>query len=507
VDGKRSALIVANDKYQDPGLRQLRAPAQDAEALAHVLGDPQIGAFSVRTLFNEPAHILNEAVEEFFADRRSDDLLLLHFSCHGVKDEDGDLYFATNNTRLGRLGATAVAADFVNRRMNRSHSRRIVLLLDCCYSGAFVRGMMARADMGIGIEEQFGGRGRAVITASTAMEYAFEGNEMSTAGKPVPSVFTRALVKALQTGEADNDGDGNISLDELYDYVYDRVREATSHQTPSKWVFGVQGDLYVARCRRSESVTPLVPNVPEVGETAPPSPRIRLSRRLTFAGRSAMMALGLSTLVAIGTAGDNANWVASVSHAEATAAQRIGGRQTATQTPIPSPTVSPSSTPSPTPTPIASATATQPSVSVERCHPSQLSLSFVSGAGGNSAGHIVEAIQLKNTASAPCSFYGFVGMQMLDRSSNPLPTRVVRNGGIFARQAAGPSQVIVGPNTSAFFSLSWSDVPVGSETCPLASQLIVTPPDEVDTVRMSNVALAPCNGGEIDVTPVVASLG
>jgi hypothetical protein len=34
VDGTRSALIVASDDFSDPGLRQLRAPATDAEPAA-----------------------------------------------------------------------------------------------------------------------------------------------------------------------------------------------------------------------------------------------------------------------------------------------------------------------------------------------------------------------------------------------------------------------------------------------------------------------------------------
>ena len=135
-----------------------------------MLQDPGIGGFEVRTLLDE-AHEVNLAVEEFFANRRPDDLLLVHFSCHGVKDERGELYFATANTLLRRLGATAVAADFVNRLMSRSRSRRVVLLLDCCYAGAFERGMTARAGEGIGIESQFGGRGRAVITASNDLQW------------------------------------------------------------------------------------------------------------------------------------------------------------------------------------------------------------------------------------------------------------------------------------------------------------------------------------------------
>ncbi|MDP9848795.1 hypothetical protein J2853_008006 [Streptosporangium lutulentum] len=253
---------MAGYDYQDPGLRRLRAPAHDAEALAGVLRDPQIGGFDVRTMLNEPAYVISEAVEEFFADRSPNDLLLVHFSCHGVKDESGDLYFATVNTKLSRLSATAVAADFVNRLMNRSRSRRIVLLLDCCYAGAFERGMTARADTTVGIGEQFGGRGRAVITASSAMEYAFEGDQPLGAFDVAPSVFTGALVEGLTSGEADRDQDGWVTLDELYDYIFDKVREATPHQTPGKWTFGVQGDLRIAR--RGRPVTTPVQLPPEL---------------------------------------------------------------------------------------------------------------------------------------------------------------------------------------------------------------------------------------------------
>jgi uncharacterized caspase-like protein len=241
--GVRSALIVASYDYEDPGLRRLRAPSRDAEALGQVLRDPQIGGFSVRTMLNEPAHVVNEAVEEFFADRTPDDMLLLHFSGHGIKDEGGELYLAAANTKLHRLGATAVPAEFVNRRMGRSRSRRVVLLLDCCYAGAFERGMLPRADTSVDIESQFGGRGRAVITASSAMEYAFEGAELADVGEPRPSVFTTALVEGLESGEADRDQDGYVGLDELYDYVYDQVQATTPHQTPGKWTFGVQGEL------------------------------------------------------------------------------------------------------------------------------------------------------------------------------------------------------------------------------------------------------------------------
>lgn len=77
------------------------------------------------------------------------------------------------------------------------------------------------------------------------MEYAFEGDALSGEGNP--SVFTSAVVKGLETGEADRDGDGSISVDELYEYIYDQVQELTPKQTPSKWIFDVRGDLLIAK--------------------------------------------------------------------------------------------------------------------------------------------------------------------------------------------------------------------------------------------------------------------
>ncbi len=244
MSDRRLALIIASYKYQDDSLRQLIAPAQDAEALAQVLRDPAIGGYEVQSLLNEPSHKVTQAIETFFVDRKRDDLLLFYFSGHGIKDEDGQLYFATSNTRRKLLRSTGIPANFVNNVMRYSRSRRQVLLLDCCYSGAFARGMIARADKSIGTKERFEGRGRVVLTASDAMQYAFEGDRVE--GEGVRSIFTHVLVQGLETGEADLNRDERISPDELYKYVYDRVTDEMPQQRPEIWAFGVEGDIVIA---------------------------------------------------------------------------------------------------------------------------------------------------------------------------------------------------------------------------------------------------------------------
>ncbi|MFF5188052.1 caspase family protein [Streptomyces sp. NPDC000345] len=261
----RHALIIANDRYDDQGLGQLRAPAQDADCLAEVLGDPEIGDFDVEVLRNERVDAIRRGIERFFSEGRRDDTLMLHFSCHGLKSESGSLYFAARDTEPRLLEATAVSARFIRHCMFRTRARRTVLFLDCCYGGAFSRGSSSvRAAGDVHVLESFagerlgGGRGWAVITASDSMEYAFEGTQLTRTAAPRPSVFTRAVVEGLTTGEADLDADGEISLDELYEYVFDHVRKQSPNQTPGRTV-DMRGDMYLAHSRRRRIVAKPVP--------------------------------------------------------------------------------------------------------------------------------------------------------------------------------------------------------------------------------------------------------
>ncbi|TMC04813.1 MAG: DUF4232 domain-containing protein [Chloroflexi bacterium] len=124
-----------------------------------------------------------------------------------------------------------------------------------------------------------------------------------------------------------------------------------------------------------------------------------------------------------------------------------------------------------------------------------------------SRGTIVDTFRVANTQTSACTLYGYVGMLMLDGSGGSMPTRVVRNGGIWSTEA-GPSQFLLQPGTAASFRAAWSDVPHGSETtCAQAARLEITPPDEFDhvTIPVTGWNMAPCNAGEIDVTPIRAA--
>ena len=250
--GRRLALIVATSDYRDPTLHQLRAPGRDASDLAEVLGDPAIGIFDVRTLMDTPSDQLLRGIAQFCGQASPGDLLLIYLSCHGVLDDRGRLYYATIDTERSLLSATAVAAQWLTEQLDDSRAHRKILLLDCCHSGAFARG--AKGGSELALKDRFSGRGNVVLTASGATEYSFEG--ANVVGEGVRSVFTRAVVDGLRTGQADCDKDGLVTVNDLYHHVYDTVRAAEPRQTPKLWAFGTEGDLLVAHSPRGPVVEP-----------------------------------------------------------------------------------------------------------------------------------------------------------------------------------------------------------------------------------------------------------
>jgi uncharacterized caspase-like protein len=269
------ALIIGNTEYSDPGLAQLSAPGKDAEDFARVLRDQEIGAFNeVNILLNQPEYVVREAIDDFFNQKVPDDLLVLYFSGHGVRDELGALYLAVKNTNRLKLKSTGIKSDYIREAMDQSRSKRQVLILDCCNSGAFAQGTKAAKGVSIGTASAFdGGYGRIILTASDSTQFAWEGDKVI--GETDNSLFTHFLVEGL-AGEADLDSDGRITVDELYDYAYEKVKLATPKQTPSKFSTKQQGEIVLRQITRIEDIKPV--SLPDqlLSEIENPYPEVRL---------------------------------------------------------------------------------------------------------------------------------------------------------------------------------------------------------------------------------------
>ncbi len=228
------ALLIGVSDYEG-NLASLPGTQTDIQEMQRVLQKPQVGGFDVVELLPNPDPTqMQLAIEKLFQENRSrDDLILLYFSGHGVKDDNGTLYFATRITQKNQQGriftSTAVPVSFIQNCMSSSRSKRQLLILDCCFSGAFANDMKAKqAEEVLDIKAQLGGEGRAVLTSSTATQVSYE--------KEGASIYTRYLVQGLETGAADRNSDGQISVDELHEYAKEKVQEAAPSMQPEIYV-------------------------------------------------------------------------------------------------------------------------------------------------------------------------------------------------------------------------------------------------------------------------------
>jgi hypothetical protein len=226
---RKFALLIGVSDYAW-GLQPLPKAVLDVDKLEQVLKNPEIGGFEkVDVLRNPDRQLMEVKIEEFFADSQRDDLLLLYFSGHGVVDEAGNFYLSSRSTCLNQnrlRTATAVKAKDIHSWMSQCKSKRQAVILDCCNAGAFAKGLTAKDAGKIDIQAQLGGEGRAILTAATSTQYAFEQDGLNL------SIYTHYLVEGLEKGSADLNNDGQISVEELHEYISKKVKEAAPAMTP-----------------------------------------------------------------------------------------------------------------------------------------------------------------------------------------------------------------------------------------------------------------------------------
>ena len=243
---RKTALLIGNGRFEDSKFSELTAPLADVEKLRDVLLDPSIGGFDDVAVLNDADFAeAYAAIGSLFRVESSDDTVVLYYSGHGLPDGLGHLYLATQDTSAANLDGTAIPAAEIKRMMGASRSRRQVLILDCCYSGAF-GGAKSPSPQPISAQTfQTQGFGQFVLTASTSVELAYEGNQEIKGIKT--SLFTHFLIRGLATGEAAREGEELVSVADLYNYARNGVINATNKMQPEIWVAEGQGELVIAR--------------------------------------------------------------------------------------------------------------------------------------------------------------------------------------------------------------------------------------------------------------------
>jgi hypothetical protein len=247
------ALLVGISQFEDPKLAKLNSPQSDVEAFASVLKDPARGGFdSVSVSIDQDVLTIRDKLSALMDGRSADDMVLLYYSGHGIVAKGQRLYLATGQSSFDRPQARSIATNEVRDLMEQSRAGRLVVILDCCHSGVFAdgaKGAEAPAMTDTTFGDGTGAEGQYVLTATDALQYAYDGagtlREAESKG-PVLSRFTRWLVDGIGNGEA-SPFDEQITLDALYQYLCRRARTEQAGMTPQRFVKRGSGEMVIAK--------------------------------------------------------------------------------------------------------------------------------------------------------------------------------------------------------------------------------------------------------------------
>jgi len=189
----RKALVVGIDNYPSA---PLHGCINDAKAVADLIESNGDGSPNFDTLVKTDIPTkgdLKGLIIDLFAGKN--DVALFYFSGHGQSDTN-DSHIVTPDYTTNDFG---VSMDDILKIANDSQSTNRVVILDCCFSGAF----------GSPGNQAFIKEGMTILTASK--------NDEPSAELCGHGVFTSLLLAALKGGAADITG--SITPGSVYSYI------------------------------------------------------------------------------------------------------------------------------------------------------------------------------------------------------------------------------------------------------------------------------------------------
>ena len=232
AEGRSYALLVGVSDYQDPNINPLRFAHEDATLFQQHLQSPRGGAIpseNIQLLINEQATTagIRMAVDTLLKTVAGpEDTVLVFVASHGTVDPNtGQGFIVTYDSDPQDLASTALPmADLQNLVQDELSSvKRVQIYVDVCHAGK-IGTILDKKNRINRVVENLGEADGEIIgfMASEPREVSFEGPQFGGGH----GAFTYFLLNALN-GAADYGQEGTVILNDMIDYVENKVEEAT----------------------------------------------------------------------------------------------------------------------------------------------------------------------------------------------------------------------------------------------------------------------------------------
>ncbi|TQM78762.1 hypothetical protein FHX81_1040 [Saccharothrix saharensis] len=273
IDPDNSAcVLIGVDRYYDQELPSLRAVYNNVEQLYDVLTDEDVWGVKpgrIRKVHNpRTATDLVQPIREM--SDLATDTLIVYYAGHGLKDLLEDELYLSLPTSVPGQPESAVRYKAVKQAITQSRqAQRVVVILDCCYSGVAMDGAMSTATDDIRADA-----GVDDVRGSYLMCSAAPNRKALAPSADVCTVFTGELVDVLRHGIPESSG-LTLSLGAVFREVRRRLRRDNRPQ-PQEQDQNQVGDL-----RFAHNVALRTKQTPDAAVPARETRRHRVRRGLT----------------------------------------------------------------------------------------------------------------------------------------------------------------------------------------------------------------------------------
>jgi hypothetical protein len=153
------------------------------------------------------------------------DIIIIYFSTHGLISRD-ELYLQGDDYETGRVYSTAIRYKDVVDILSEIPCKKLVFL-DACHSGAAIKADLNRILFEVKRLNNTKA-GFTTIVSSSKDETSYEHSSWQN------GAFTEILLKGLQNGYADSNGDKIITTNELFAYLEKNVPKIVGKEITGK---------------------------------------------------------------------------------------------------------------------------------------------------------------------------------------------------------------------------------------------------------------------------------
>lgn len=273
-------IAVSVSDYQDDNY-DLNYARKDGEDLLKFLGNKteKFNDIYTYSLYDSMATLENFRSLKYELEKTNvNDQVILFLSGHGLLDSSYNFYFASYNCNFKNPERHGISYTEIHSLLDSIPAREKILLMDACHSGELdEQGLLAESNeinianhanpdlkkyetkgtkvtstkKNLGLSNSFQlmkslfanltiGSGTIVISAASGDSYALESSIWNN------GVFTYSILDGLYNKTADLNGDGEIKVSELKEFVYKKVvKETNGRQQPTTREENIENDFII----------------------------------------------------------------------------------------------------------------------------------------------------------------------------------------------------------------------------------------------------------------------